>query len=382
MRKIKIVFLHWCLVCGGAETALYDLINLLDKNIFDITIFSIYGGGEWEEKFLATGVKILNSYSGINQSGSLCGKIYNFVRAKLVKYALSHGGRGLLKVCTPNDYDIIVSFHVGDAFQYAGFSGNAKTIQYIHGDVATNADLMNTLVRNKELQKQYDKIICVSEHAKQSYLRYIGSNDRICMCYNPIDSKRIMELSMEKPEKRIEGQYICAVGRLTKAKGYVRLVQIFKQLIDNGINTQLLIVGEGPERPNIENAIQKCGLHNKVILVGHTNNPYPYIRNTQFTVCSSYTEGLHLVSMESLSLGVPVVSIFPTVAEIIGNEPCGIVVDNERDFYQAMERLLNDKVYYEKIKSAAIKRSHDFSGNVMIKKVEQEYISLLDNPTI
>ncbi len=46
MKRIKIVFLQWCLVCGGAETALFDLVNLLDKRIFDITVFTVFDGGE------------------------------------------------------------------------------------------------------------------------------------------------------------------------------------------------------------------------------------------------------------------------------------------------------------------------------------------------
>ena len=35
MKKIKVVFVHYELVCGGAEQALFDLINLMDKDKFD-----------------------------------------------------------------------------------------------------------------------------------------------------------------------------------------------------------------------------------------------------------------------------------------------------------------------------------------------------------
>ena len=46
MEKIRIVFVHHRLVCGGAENALFDLIGLLDKNKFDVTVFVNFRHGK------------------------------------------------------------------------------------------------------------------------------------------------------------------------------------------------------------------------------------------------------------------------------------------------------------------------------------------------
>ena len=74
-KPIKIVFLHNQLVCGGAEKALLDLIKLLDKSKFDITVYALHYGGEFEEEFKGTGIRVLNPYYGLKSSSSIIGKI-------------------------------------------------------------------------------------------------------------------------------------------------------------------------------------------------------------------------------------------------------------------------------------------------------------------
>ena len=63
MEKIKVVFVHYKLVCGGAEQALFDLISLMDKTKFDITVFGQCPGGAWDEKFRDAGIRVLYDYS-------------------------------------------------------------------------------------------------------------------------------------------------------------------------------------------------------------------------------------------------------------------------------------------------------------------------------
>ena len=58
MRKVKIAFVDYKLVCGGAEQALFDLINLLDKETFQVSVFVQDPGGSWEKKFWDTGIPL------------------------------------------------------------------------------------------------------------------------------------------------------------------------------------------------------------------------------------------------------------------------------------------------------------------------------------
>ena len=51
MKKTKIAFVVYYLGYGGAEMALYYLVKLMDRERFDITVFTVHAGGEMEKEF-------------------------------------------------------------------------------------------------------------------------------------------------------------------------------------------------------------------------------------------------------------------------------------------------------------------------------------------
>ena len=63
MKKTKIAFVVYYLGYGGAEMALYYLVKLMDRERFDITVFTVYAGGEMEKEFRNLGVKVKSPYS-------------------------------------------------------------------------------------------------------------------------------------------------------------------------------------------------------------------------------------------------------------------------------------------------------------------------------
>ena len=86
-----------------------------------------------------------------------------------------------------------------------------------------------------------------------------------------------------------------------------------------------------------------------------------------------------MIAMESLCLGVPIVSAYPSVGELFGNECCGIVTENDDDSLEAgICKMLTEKDYYEQAKAGAQKRSSVFASENMIKQVEQIYDSVME----
>ena len=71
MEKIKILFVQHELLVGGAEKALFDLIHLMDKSKFDITVFAQRNTGPWDEKFRQAGIHLIYDYSCRN-GGEIC----------------------------------------------------------------------------------------------------------------------------------------------------------------------------------------------------------------------------------------------------------------------------------------------------------------------
>jgi glycosyltransferase involved in cell wall biosynthesis len=75
-----------------------------------------------------------------------------------------------------------------------------------------------------------------------------------------------------------------------------------------GFDFHLLILGEGKERSSLETQARALGIATRVFLPGFQANPYPYFKRAKMFVLSSRYEGLAMVLLEALALGVPVVS--------------------------------------------------------------------------
>ena len=376
MEKIRIVFVHHRLVCGGAENALFDLVGLLDKEKFDITVFAQRNDGIWDEKFRNAGIRVIYDYSCRKATWNPITKAGNILKKLKTAKAYQKGGAGLLDVCVPEGADLVVSYNVWENEEMV-FAQNAKTVKYIHGDPGTNPDYRKEAMEHKDLLSRFDRIICVSRSAWNAFREISGLTDGVELHYNPMNSAIVRQKAEESVDFPEDVPVICAVGRLSREKAYERLIVIHKKLLEQGIRHKLLIVGDGPDREYLERLIRAMDFQDTVILAGYQSNPYPYMQKSKFLVISSYTEGLPVISMEALSLGVPVVSTIPSIGEVFGEETCGIVAENNNaSLEEAIRRMLMDEDFYAQAKAGAMKRSAFFDGKRMVQEIEDLFLEL------
>lgn len=378
MEKIKVLFVNHELVCGGAEQALFDLVCLMDKSKFDISILVQHDGGVWEQKFRDAGITVLYDYSCRKKTYNPAVKMKNIVKKLKTEQAYKNDGKGLVDICVEKGADIVVSFSVWEN-EYIGFAENAKSIKYIHGDVSTNSVFRETIMRSgKELLSQFDRIICVSEAAKNSFISMTGIRDSVEMHFNPLNSENVYKLAQEPVDFPEDVPVICAVGRLAEEKGFERLIVIHRRLLDQGINHKLIIVGDGPDREYLRRIIRATDTEETVILAGYQQNPYPYMKNSKFLVCSSFTEGLPVISMEALSLGIPIISAVPSIGEVFGDEICGLITQNDNaSLEEGIRTMLTDEAFYTKAKCGAEKRSTFFDGKRMVREIEELFAAVV-----
>lgn len=376
MKKIKVVFVHYRLVCGGAEQALFDLIQLMDKDRFDVTIFVQCPGGAWDQKFIDAGIRVIYDYSCRKATLNPVTKAGNVIKKLRTDAAYRKDGEGLLDVVLEQEADIVVSYSAWFKDLIA-FTKKAKAVKYIHGDPRTN-DVYREEARNKQdILKRYDRIVCVSDAAWHSFREISGIEEGVQLHYNPIDSDSVRRKAQESVELPKGAPLICAVGRLSAEKGFERLIVIHKRLLDEGIFHKLVIVGDGPDGDFLRRLVNALEVQDTVILAGYQSNPYPYMKQSKFLVSSSFTEGLPVISMEALCLGIPMVSAVPSIAEVFGDEMCGIVTQNDnRSLEAGIRKMLTDDEFYAQAKEGAQRRSAYFDGKRMVKEIEDMFIQL------
>lgn len=376
MEKIKVVFVHYKLVCGGAEQALYDLINLMDKEKFDVSLFVQVPGGEWDTRFYGK-VPVYYDFSCRKPTKNPIKKLGNLKKKQLVAKAYQNNGAGLLDVVLPEAPNIVVSYSVWDHDDIP-FAKGARYVKYIHGDPGTDPVYREEAEQKKEMMDRYHRIVCVSKEAWKHYQEISGRTKGVELLYNPIDSAHVRELAEVPVDLPQDVPLICAVGRLAEEKGFVRLIVIHKRLLDMGIRHNLVIVGDGPDRDCLRQVVEALGVQDSVILAGYQSNPYPYMKQSKFVVSSSFIEGLPVISMEALSLGIPMVSAVPSIAEVFGDEMCGLITENDTDsLMEGIRRMLADEELYARAKAGAERRSAFFDGKRMVQSVEDMFLQMM-----
>lgn len=376
MKKIRILFVIHELLVGGAEKALFDLIRVMDTSRFDITVFAQKDTGPWNEKFRDAGINLIYEYSCRESTLNPVKKIGNIWKKLQTAAAHRKNGSGLLDICCPGQ-DIVVSYSVREKENLV-FAKGAKTVKYIHGDLATNPMYRDEILADPDSLHRFDRIVCVSAAADKSFREITGIEDNVQMHFNPLDTDTVLRLA-EKPVQMPEDvPVICAVGRLSAEKGFDRLIYIHKRLLDQGIYHKLLLVGDGMDRWLVERMIQMTGTEDTVILAGYQANPYPYMKKCRFLVNSSFTEGLPVIAMEALCLGTPIVSSVPSVGEVFGESQCGIITQNDTPSLEAgIRKMLTDEAFYRQTKENAARRSSFFVGRNMAAEVEAMFFELM-----
>lgn len=220
------------------------------------------------------------------------------------------------------------------------------------------------------------KVVAVSEGTKEGISAVTRLNlKEIKVIYNPLRSMATTDFLSEDQElARWWGtsKRLLAVGRLEKAKDYATLLRAFSIVASNS-DVKLIILGEGGYRSLLQESIDDLELSNIVRLPGFRISIFPFYNEADLFVLSSYNEGFANVVLESLSVGVPVVSTdcLSGPAEILGNGTWGKLakVGSPEDLAEKMLAALSEDHDKEKL----IERSRFFSA----PRIAQEYINVL-----
>src|SRR5690606_21440388 len=363
MKKKKVLFLINNLGGGGAERVLVNLVNNMDFTKFDVTVRTLIDKGE-NKQFLSSQV----NYESVFKKGFKGLGYLHLLPKKYIYNKIAHGS-----------FDVIIVYLHGVLTKIiANAPKEQKTIAYLHANM-TQSPFIKSLKTKEKIQncfKTYNAIVSVSKSVEDSFKEVSGLNEKLHVIYNTFNVNKIKENSLENVEVGIfEDNFlnIISVGRLTKVKGFDRLISVMSKLKNDGINFNLVIVGEGVERENLKKIIQDNELGNKVKLIGFHVNPYKFINKSDLFVSSSLSEGFSSVVAESIILGIPVLTTETAgMKEILGeNNEYGIVVNNdENSLYEGLKKLLLDKELLNHYKLKAKERSSFFSTEKSVKDVE------------
>jgi glycosyltransferase involved in cell wall biosynthesis len=157
-----------------------------------------------------------------------------------------------------------------------------------------------------------DKIVAVSRGTADDFSRMASiARDRIDVVYNPVLGPALYRAADEPLEhpwfQPGEPPVILGMGRMTAQKDFPNLIRAFSS-VRKRHDARLMILGEGGERPMLEQLVRSLDLCEHVALPGIVRNPYPYLKRSALFALSSAWEALPTVLIEALACGCKVVS--------------------------------------------------------------------------
>lgn len=390
--KKKIAFRSGSLRMGGLERILIEVLKEIDKSKYDITLFieddcgeeNIFEGdipSEVNYKFLKDKKLRELTEKVKSKKKNLFYKVwYNYLMVYEKKVAVKKLKEYLIE---DPEIKVIIDFDAGLSKAADQFP-DIKKVAWIHNSIPKLKKKKDKIERFGKRLGNYQKVVAICNDMKDELLEIYphlkGKVDRI---YNPFNFERIETLALddsllnENEKTLIEDDYVIAVSRLDNVqKDYKTLVDAYKIAKEKGFKSKLYIVGDGPDKEDINGWIKDAGLEKYIVLLGLQKNPYIWMKNSKFFVHSSKYEGLPTVLIEAMICGKTVVSSdCPTgPREILDNGRCGELIP-VGDSLKFSEGLLKMQETYSAYEAKVKERAMEFHKKEVLKQVEE----LIDN---
>ncbi len=263
---------------------------------------------------------------------------------------------------------------VGDrAWEYGKQKGEVKELLDVFHEkkYGFKIELMRFLEKN--VAARAEKVIVPSEFLKSIVLKWGIEDSKIKVIYNAVRRAEVLENKQELREYfRIQGKTIISVGRLVAWKGFDALIEIMPDLLKINPDFNLLIAGDGPERKNLESRIKESNLEDSVKLLGNLEQGelWKYMKASDFFVLNTGYEGLPHLIIESMYLGLPVITTnIGGNPEVVQDGKNGILVEynNKEEIKKEVLDLVQDEEKISLLKENALKSLDEkFSRDRMI----------------
>ena len=356
--RIKILFVNGHLKIGGIEKTLIDLLNHIDYTKYDVDLLLLEGGGVFLD-LLPASVNVIQ-FDNRKAYGPFLSTMWTnlkrgdltLIAYRLISLYANFAGKkhlGLLRKILPikTQYDIAVAYRTGHSADIVAFAvRSVKKLVWWHNGEFNLSDKEKS--ETIETWNKFDRIVSVSEGCKHLLERQFPSlADKMCVLYNILDAKKIAieaGSGIVRDSSKQSVRQMITLGNLSVRKHVVNAVIATKKLVDSGYTEfHWTIVGDGPERDKLEKMIRDYDVGKYIEIVGGKANPYPYIKNADLMVHTSYGEAHCTAILEAMVLKVPCIVTETYIPQdfTIDGETCYMAEQNTESLYNCIVSLFN-----------------------------------------
>ncbi len=314
---IRVMHVVFSLAPGGMENGILNVANRLDPDEFKIDFCCLEKAGEFAERIPQNSdLFVLNKPSG--KAWSLIPRIARLVRDQAIQIVHSHDLGPLIYTVPGTRFGTLASVVHGEHCQF----GEWETTGW-------------RLWQRRFLYRFCRRIHTVSHDLAGKLAEYRLTRREIIPVPNGVDVQRFRPADKAEARARLglaeDALVIGTCGRLVKSKRQDDLMRAFNQLAANHPRAFLLIVGDGPYRPELEVLRSSLEYGDRIVLRGFTPQPERIYPAMDLFVLPSLYEGLSNVLLEAMACGIPALAHHACGAgEAIGDD-CGSEVRDLHD---------------------------------------------------
>jgi glycosyltransferase involved in cell wall biosynthesis len=212
-------------------------------------------------------------------------------------------------------------------------------------------------------------LVVQTESVRESLRRCVGRKP-IYVIPNAVEEPGKLAENLDQPHR--EGHCVLAMGRLVPQKGFDLLIDAFARIAAKHADWTLHILGQGPQRAELERFIRAQNLQSRVRLHGWVSEPGTLLRPAELFVLSSLYEGFPNALLEAMACRLAVISFDceSGPAEIIRHEIDGLLVPagNVTALSQAMDWLMSDETERQRLGSRAQEVTERFSVDLFFRR--------------
>ena len=370
MKKVTILALH--LGYGGIERAITDLVNSLVEN-YSVEIVSTYKVYDEPVNRLDRRIKVkyLTLLKPNKKEFKIALKKFRLISAfkegiKSIKI-LKLKKELMIEFIKQCDSDVIIStrdIHNEWLGEYAR-EGVLK-IGWEHNHHHGNEKYAKKII---ESCKNLDYFVLVSKDLANYYKERVNPK---CVYIPNLVSKADVTSDLKSPN-------LVSVGRLSKEKGFIDLIDVFALVHMMYPEWKLNLIGDGEEKDKIISKIHKYGLEDSVIMHGFLDKDKvgKILSESSIYLMTSFTESFGIVLLEAFSYGVPCVAFDSAEGanEIISNNWDGYLI-KDRDIDEMAKRVCHLIGNYSRrfiMGQNAIKKANKYS----LEEVREKWIKII-----
>ena len=249
-----------------------------------------------------------------------------------------------------------------------------RMVLYVHGEeITTRFDAGSFGSRRVAHLRAADAVVAVSRFTQRALVEQMGvAAERVCLIENGVDTKRF---SPGPDDPAFRARYglagkrlVVAVGRLVPRKGFDKTISGWAQVLAAHPDAQLVIIGDGPQRAELQALADATGVAGSITLTGAVSDTdllSAYRSASLFvmpnrTMPDGDTEGFGLVFLEANACGRAVIGGRAGGAvEAVRDGESGLLVNGENvdEIADAIIRVLGDDAMRARLETGGLKHA-------------------------